>query len=194
MGVSMLTGRWGVENAHYSVIRTFPNHPNLELRRYDPHILAMTTVPEPEMQRASSRAFRHLAGYIFGGNRESTSIAMTAPVQLNPQSSVHTVSFVLPSKYKDLESLPAPSNPLVELQAVPQTLQVVRRLGVSWARFDNDEMKKSFSALERDAAASGLKWSDATVTRQVKAYDPPWVPFFMRRTEVSLFPVEEVKE
>jgi hypothetical protein len=57
--------------------------------------------------------------------------------------------------------------------------------------FDEARLAREMAALEAEAAAAGLTWDAATVQRRVLAYDPPWCPWFMTRTEVSLHPVSE---
>lgn len=52
---------------------------NIEIRDYDPMIVAEVTV-EGERYSAINHGFRILAGYIFGGNVAQTKIVMTAPV------------------------------------------------------------------------------------------------------------------
>lgn len=72
-----------MENAGYTVIRTFPG---FEVRRTKACIVARVDVSDAATAEAARNAgFRVLAGYIFGSNRapsssESAKIAMTAPV------------------------------------------------------------------------------------------------------------------
>lgn len=56
---------------------------NVEIRRYPSMLLAEVDVTGSR-QEASSKAFRTLAGFIFGGNVPAASIAMTAPVVVAP--------------------------------------------------------------------------------------------------------------
>ena len=53
-----------------------------ELRKYDSFLIAKTTV-ENDYKEATVTGFRRIANYIFGGNSEGMSIAMTAPVITN---------------------------------------------------------------------------------------------------------------
>ena len=54
---------------------------NVEIRRYVPVIVAEAIV-DGDMESASGRGFRLIAGYIFGNNER---IEMTAPVVVEPQ-------------------------------------------------------------------------------------------------------------
>ena len=195
-GLGLATGRLGVENAKYTLQRRLPS--GLELRRYDPHLQASIAVREADARAASSRGFRFLAGYIFGGNAAQQSIAMTAPVVLSrpppgEAQAATTMAFVLPSRLPSLAALPQPNDPRVQLTQHGAALHAVRRLSplTLEARFDEARIARELSALEADAAAAGLQWDAATVQRSVLAYDPPWTPWFVARTEVSLYPVRE---
>ena len=203
VGLGLATGRMGVENAQYTVLKRLG--PALELRHYPAHLEASVRVPGADTRGASSRGFRHLASYIFGGNAAAQSIAMTTPVVLTrpaaagdgaadgagQQQQQHTVSFVLPASL-ELAALPRPNDPRVELARHEPSLRAVRRLGLTWApRFDEARLARELLQLEADAAAAGLSWDAATVRRAVLGYDPPWTPFFIARTEVALYPVAE---
>ena len=60
----------------YSVIEE--SH-GIEIRRYDPFVIASTQLGEAGDEGLST-GFRVLAGYIFGGNTPGEKLAMTAPV------------------------------------------------------------------------------------------------------------------
>ena len=66
----------GYETAPYRVLR---QDGPVELRAYDPYLVAEVRVSGPR-QQAVGRGFRTLASYIFGDNAASQKIAMTAPV------------------------------------------------------------------------------------------------------------------
>lgn len=57
----------------------------MEVRRYEPHIVAETTT-EGEYDEAARDAFRRLASYIFGNNDADARVAMTAPVTSSPEA------------------------------------------------------------------------------------------------------------
>ena len=71
---------------------------NIEIRVYDPMIIAKTVVEE-SYDSALSKGFRRIASYIFGGNDKEMSISMTAPV-ISKKSiespSLYEISFVMP--------------------------------------------------------------------------------------------------
>ncbi|MBK1633187.1 heme-binding protein [Thiohalocapsa halophila] len=68
------------EEPSHRVVETYPE---LELRRYAPHLVAETVV-DAGFDKAGNRAFGILADYIFGKNRGETKIEMTAPVTQQP--------------------------------------------------------------------------------------------------------------
>ncbi|MGB5389315.1 MAG: heme-binding protein, partial [Thermoanaerobaculia bacterium] len=65
-----------IEQPSYEVLES---DGQLELRRYEPYIVAETVV-DAEFERAGNEGFRRLADYIFGNNRTQQKLAMTAPV------------------------------------------------------------------------------------------------------------------
>ena len=163
-----------------------------DVRRYAPVVVAETTV-EGDWGDASNQGFRRLAGYIFGGNKSRTKIAMTAPVATQDrtqlakatpdtvrQDGAHTwvVSFTLPAAWQ-LAALPIPDDARVTLREVPARVVAAKRVGGWWSAsgFADDA-----TAFLRELATAGLKPSG---TPPVMARDnPPWIPFFMRRNEV----------
>ncbi len=68
--------RHGTEEPSFTVERRLGD---VEIRRYGSRIAAETTI-EANEEAARNEGFRRLARYIFGGNKGSTKIAMTAPV------------------------------------------------------------------------------------------------------------------
>lgn len=159
-----LTGRGGVEHARFDLVRRSSGAPGrlaFELRRYAPAVAAVTRVPASggggggdSMQRATSRGFRPLAQYIFGGNTGATSVAMTAPVVSEPLLSPGArgasrsiamtapvvsqpgdeegeveVSFIMPSRFSRACELPAPLSRGIELRELPERFEAVASLG-----------------------------------------------------------------
>ena len=168
-----------------------------EVRQYAPTVVAEGVVGG-DLDTASSRGFRLVAGYIFGGNRAvsavsaepgSERIAMTAPVVAVPEGGQHLeganrwrVQFVMPSKYT-LATLPRPNNPAVSLRELPGHRTAVLR----FSGFMNEaKVEGKAEELRAWLQARGMR---AVGPPRLLRYDPPWTLPFMRRHEV-VFDVE----
>lgn len=164
-----------------------------EIRDYDASIVAEVTVTG-DQNDASSKGFRLLAGYIFGGNATrqtiamttpvtktatSEKIAMTAPVTLIAGVGDWLVRFTMPARYA-LADLPVPNNKAVTLKSVPAArFAVLRFSGLAGAAKVADETAR----LRKLITARGLlPLGPASIAR----YNPPWTPWFLRRNEVML--------
>lgn len=179
-----------------------------ELRQYAPLIVAETWV-EGDMDAASSKGFRAIADYIFGNNtapqtQQSSKIAMTAPVTLEPQGQPTQlamtapvtvepapdapgwvaaqrwrVQFVMPSQYT-LAALPQPNSAAVTLREVPgKTMAVATYSGFN----TNSRIQTETQALlgwmqTRQLVAAG--------PAQLARYDPPWTLPIWRRNEIQI--------
>merc|ERR1712179_502806 len=70
------------EKPKYTVMaRATTKSHQVELRVYEPMIIAEVEIETERKSYATSQGFRILAGYIFGGNTKRQSVDMTAPVQ-----------------------------------------------------------------------------------------------------------------
>ena len=116
---------------------------NIELRSYAPMIVARAVVQSPR-KVAINQGFRLIAAYIFGQNAPRVTIEMTAPVKQQKQTIEMTapltqqaegdawvISFIMPKSWT-LDTLPAPSDARVTLEAGPGT--ALRRHHVFWSR------------------------------------------------------------
>ena len=164
-----------------------------ELRDYAPMIVAEVAVTG-DQQEASRTGFRLLAGYIFGGNRTRSRIAMTAPVTKIAQgqkiamtapvtqiagAGEWIVRFAMPSTYA-MADLPVPSDPAVTLRALPAArLAVLRFSGLA----GETRVAAMTGQLRAMVKARGLvPAGPASIAR----YNPPWTPWFLRRNEVMV--------
>lgn len=182
-----------IEKPSYEVLES---DGQLELRRYEPYIVAETVV-DAEFERAGNEGFRRLADYIFGNNRTqqklamtapvsqttSEKIAMTAPVSMHRQGKLYRITFMMPSKYT-LETLPEPVNPEVHLREIPGGLVAAIRYRGTWSQ---QRYKAHRTELESWIEAHG--WS-ATGEPVFARYDPPFKPWFLRRNEI-LIPLDD---
>jgi hypothetical protein len=119
-----------LEIPSYTVLR---QKGNLEIRQYEPHIVATATV-KGDYDTASRDGFKILGAYIFGDNQARTEIPMTAPVSssipANTSENISMtapvgvteesegswkISFTMPSNY-NLDTLPKPTDPRVQFE------------------------------------------------------------------------------
>jgi hypothetical protein len=164
---------------------------DFEIRRY-PALVVAETVVEGSFSGSGDEAFRRLAAYIGGNNRSTESIAMTAPVaQDRPErlamtapvtqtslETSHRFAFFMPAGY-ELASLPAPLDPRIALRVLaPRRVAVVRyRGGWSESRYSRelDRLRHWIAAGELPDQGGPAVWA---------RYDPPFLPWFLRRNEI----------
>lgn len=178
-----------VETPTYRIIRA---HKNIEIRLYDPVLIAETEVTG-KREDAIGAGFRLLADYIFGNNRVRQDIAMTAPVQqkLNQKIAMTApvkqqsngtswkISFVMPSKY-DIKTIPEPNDKRVILREIPSRKFAVIRF--SGTKSDNN-LKTHEKQLLDYLGAHDLT---PTGVPEYAFYNPPWTLPPMRRNEIMI--------
>ena len=182
-----------IDEPAFEVVETLDG---VEVRRYEPYVVAEMTV-EGDFEDAARGAFRTLAGYIGGANRGGARIEMTAPVLQAPAAgqriemtapvlqrsaadgSSHSVAFVLPARF-DLDSAPAPADPRVRLREVPARTVAVRRYGGRWTA---SRYREHESRLLDVLAAAGY---EPVGSPEWARYNPPMLPWFLRRNEVMV--------
>jgi hypothetical protein len=174
-----LTGIYAMTNAKtetqkYEVIFS---KDNFEIRFYQEAVLA-TVQMNGSYDNARNSGFGVLAGYIFGGNTESTKIAMTSPVRMSTGDNSNTMSFVMPSEM-DFEKLPHPNDPNVVLQkSIPMYTASVRFGG-----YANDaEIAKHREKLSEILKQLNLQHSGSF---EFLGYNPPFQPV-NRRNEIQV--------
>ncbi len=192
--------------------RTIEQDGPFELRLIEPHVVAETFV-EGDFERVGNEGFRRLVKYIGGANRARAEISMTAPVVQEPASEEiamtapvlqesaseeiamtapvaqekigdrYRITFLMPSKYT-LETLPQPTDARVRLRAEPMRLAAAIRYTGSWnrSRYEDHERR-----LRDWMQRRGLEMASSPVWAR---YDPPFVPWFLRRNEILI----EVRE
>ncbi len=162
-----------LEEPEYDVIAANDDY---EIRRYLPYVVAEVDVAG---RSADNRAFRMLAGYIFGDNDSREKMQMTAPVESreNSATSEKTYAFVMESKYT-LATLPAPSDERIRLLERPARTVAVRRFSGRWSE---SNVRKHETQLLRDLARNGIVLQgDLELAR----YNSPFTPWFLRRNEI----------
>ena len=188
-----VTDAMAIEEITYTVVK---KDNKFEIRDYTPHILAETLV-EGNLEEAGNKAFRILFRYISGENRSRKKVAMTAPVSQQPKGEKikmtapvgqrpvqekWAVSFMMPASYT-LENLPEPDDPKVTLRQVPAR----RMAAVRYSGFWNEKGYLRYKVeLESWIERMGL----SIVGKPIWArYNPPFMPWFLRRNEV-LIPID----
>ncbi len=191
--ISMGSPAMAIEEPSYSVLET---EGNFELRKYSSYIVAETYV-EGDFEAVGSDGFRRLADYIGGNNQKKKSISMTAPVSQKPVSEKIAmtapvsqarengrwrIAFMMPSAYT-MDTLPIPDDDRVMLREETEKTVAVIRYSGTWAkkRYDDHGTK-----LMDWISKKGWKIVGDPVWAR---YNPPFIPWFMRRNEI-LIPVQ----
>jgi hypothetical protein len=117
---------------------------DFEIRFYPKAVMATVNMKSSSYNRMSSSGFQRLAGYIFGGNENKESIAMTAPVHMQVKDDSASMSFVMPSSY-DLSSLPNPKDPNVKLHTSEEEYVAVVKYG---GYSSDEEIRKETTRLK----------------------------------------------
>ena len=183
-----------IEKAKYTVLE---KEDGFEIRKYDPQIVAETFV-EGDLEKAGNDGFRRLYAYISGENTKKQSIsmtapvsqetgskkiAMTAPVKQEKKDNRWRITFLMPAEYT-LETLPEPNDTRVRLTEETGRLMVAVKYSGTWSE---EGYEKNRALLEKYIQKRGLTKTGEPVWAR---YDPPFMPWFLRRNEV-LIPLEK---
>ncbi len=179
-----------IEEPEYTIVS---KNEDYEVRKYESVIVAETTVNE-NFEDAGSIAFKILAGYIFGGNKSQTKIAMTAPVNQVPQAnsekiamtapvaqtkgqSGFVVQFTMPKGFT-LANLPIPNDSRVKLIEMPPRKVAVFTYSGTWSESRYQDKLGTFQeALKKN----GLSTRGEPVFAR---YNSPFQIWFLRRNEI----------
>ena len=114
--------------------RTVLKDDALEIRYYPSATMATVYSSATNYKSVANSGFGKLARFIFGGNKENESIAMTAPVRMNMSEKGAEMSFVMPTKYNE-SNLPRPNDESIRIhQSAPQYVAVI-----AFGGYANDE-------------------------------------------------------
>lgn len=181
------------EEPSYEVLEAADEY---EVRRYAPYLVAEVDV-EGDFGEAGNKAFRLLAGYIFGDNETEEEMSMTAPVESRPKdegvrmsmttpvtstasaTGQYTYAFVMERKYT-LALLPQPRDPRIRLRQQVARVMAVRRYSGRWTegnyRKNEAKLMEALSADDRRPIGTPI----------LARYNSPFTPWFMRRNEVMV--------
>tara|TARA_B100001996_G_scaffold102240_1_gene76756 strand:+ start:1688 stop:2248 length:561 start_codon:yes stop_codon:yes gene_type:complete len=152
-----------------------------EIRKYEPMIIAMTEI-NSDYRESTSRGFRRIANYIFGGNDQNMEIAMTAPViSTSPVNNdgIYDVSFVMPKKHS-LSNLPDPNYDNVIIKEENLGKIAILRFG-GWATEDRIvkyQKKLEIILIKKRCSING--------EFMIAQYNSPWALPPFRRNEIMV--------
>ena len=147
---------------------------NIEFRIYNQYTKASVPISNSNMKSANGK-FSILAGYIFGGNQQKKSIAMTSPVIYEMEEKSY-FSFLMPESLT-VQELPKPNNNSIEINDVVNQHVAV----ISFGGFANDnKVKKYHAQLKNKLIDLGLKVDNNHI---VAVYQPPY-QFIDRTNEI----------
>mmetsp|Transcript_28608 Transcript_28608/g.62303 ORF Transcript_28608/g.62303 Transcript_28608/m.62303 type:complete len:261 (+) Transcript_28608:410-1192(+) len=209
---------WKVANAlekpSYTILRRLSN--GVELRRYEPYLIAETTVEKEGFRESTGDGFRSCAGYIFGNNKSgnggdnnvsddgSEKMAMTAPVRVSGKATTSSEKMAMASPVRvaggtgktkvsfvigskySLKSVPRPLDRDVRLREVPGHVLAART-------FNGPPPEDERVQMERNKIEDALVKADVKVSKKdggetlVYGYhDPIVTPNLLRRNEVAV--------
>ena len=99
--------------------------------------VAKTKLTGSSYENNSSKGFRRIAGFIFGGNDKQQQISMTSPVIMDMNESVE-MSFIMPEEITP-SNVPEPNNSDVTLGIRPKQIVAVLSFD-GWA--SSEKLKK----------------------------------------------------
>jgi hypothetical protein len=163
-----------IETLPYKVLQTYSD---FEIRAYSEANFSSVAMTKRSYKEMSSSGFRVLAGYIFGGNEENKSIAMTSPVAMELGDTM-TMKFMIPAEY-NLDELPKPNNGQIKFSTESEKIVAAIRYG-GWTSDEKLEEKKQ--ELIELLAAEGI---EHTSEFTYLGYNPPY-EVVNRRNEVTV--------
>ena len=170
-----------IEHYNYTVLKS---DNEIEIREYEASLFTAVTLKDNGYKDNSSRGFRVLAGYIFGGNDEQEKIAMTSPVSMSLGESPEMM-FMVPSKYSKSD-LPKPNDDSIEFKEVDVKKMAAIRFG-GWA---NDEKIEKYKVKLTNYLDQ--KQIEYTGNFLLYGYNPPY-EIFNRRNEVLVELVDQTE-
>jgi hypothetical protein len=149
---------------------------DFEIRFYPATVVATIKSNAKSYKELSGPGFNKLAGYIFGGNETNKSISMTAPVHMDINDTVSSMSFVMPAAYNE-SNLPKPNDPNVIIKKTSDEYVAALRFG---GYASDGDLKFYSQKLENLLREKGI----TTIGNyRFLGYNPPFQPIG-RRNEI----------
>jgi hypothetical protein len=161
------------EEQKYTLIRQYRE---FEIRFYPSSTIATINSSAKTYRELSGPGFQKLAGYIFGGNESNTKISMTAPVQMDINDTVSSMSFIMPSSYSK-ENLPKPNDPGVHIKNTADEYVAAIKFGGYVSDEDLKFYSEKLQILLKENGISSIG------NYRFLGYNPPF-QFIGRRNEI----------
>ena len=189
-----------LERPNFSVLCKLPG--GVELRQYEPYLIAETEVASGPMRESTGKGFRTVAAYLFGKNKArggSEKMAMTAPVRSSSSSGEKMamtapvrssggdktkISFVMPSKYS-MRTAPQPIDRAVRLRQVKPHFMAARSF--SGPPPGDGRVQREREKVLQALGDRNLRPEGDAETLVMGYHDPFMTPNFLRRNEVGIF-------
>ena len=177
--IKSIPGFFGIRLDHHPDHTVLKQETDFEVRQYG-NLSVAKTLSNSTYETSSKNSFMHLAGYIFGGNKNHKNMAMTSPVFIERKPSGWLMTFILPKNLSS-ESIPAPTDKLVELSTESsKKWAVMKYSGIPNESLMKEMADKLMLAIKKSGhyrVTSDPRWAQ---------YDGPMVIPFLRRNEVQI--------
>ncbi len=126
-----------IEQYPYKVEKIYEG---FEIRNYEGALFTSVKLATNNYDKASSKGFSILAGYIFGGNSDNEKIAMTSPVAMTLEKNTEML-FLVPKDYTK-ENLPKPNDKNIEFKEI----NAKKVAAISFGGWANDDKIATYKA------------------------------------------------
>ncbi len=165
----------------------------IEIREYQSYIVAETFIAAAEMDDAANAGFKKLFKYISGNNTSNSGITMTAPVTTTRSEKIemtapvttmrssdgYTIAFVMPLQFT-LATTPQPNDTTIRIREIASRIVAVIRFSGRWTESSMTEHEQELIQWMKNNGYS------AAGIPVIARYDPPFMPWFMRRNEIQI--------
>jgi hypothetical protein len=195
----------GLETPKYRVVRTLDGPTvlgkpeKIEVREYEDFTVARTDMQAAEDDAygspASANGFNTLAGYLFGGNEQKQSMAMTMPVEITTtfgeeaEGRSSSMAFVLPKAVADAP--PTPDASSIGIEQVPKRLVAVKAFpGIVTSEEVARQRTALLDALAKDGVAAPVDDAEVITLQYNSPLTLPW----RRRNELAVVVTMEYRK
>lgn len=168
-----------IVNKTYTVLKKYGE---FEIREYHEMYVAKTKLSGSRYEKNSSKGFRTIAEFIFGGNDKQQQISMTSPVIMDMKETVE-MSFIMPEGITP-SNVPNPDNSDVILDIRPKQIVAVLFFD-GWA--SSEKLKSKHQELSNLLTKNGIKHEMGFT---YLGYDSP-MQLVGRRNEI-LIPLKQI--